>query len=86
MRGCDCTLTSTDPLRSAYLEREMALSSFDVRHRVAVNYVVDLPFGEGRRYGVGTSGFTRALISEWTLTGVTTLQSGFPLAFTGLLI
>ena len=60
----------------------MALSSFDVRHRVVVNYVVDLPFGEGKRYGAGTSGFTRALISGWTLNGVTTLQAGFPLAFT----
>ena len=64
------------------LEQEMALSSFDVRHRVVINYVVDLPFGEGRRYGAGTSGLTRALISGWTLNGVTTLQSGFPLAFT----
>lgn len=64
------------------LEKEMALSSFDVRHRVVVNYVVDLPFGEGQRYGAGTSGFTRALISGWTVNGVTTLQSGFPLAFT----
>ena len=64
------------------LEQEMALSSFDVRHRVVVNYVVDLPFGEGKRYGSGTSGLTRALISGWTLNGVTTLQSGFPLAFT----
>ena len=64
------------------LEQEMALSSFDVRHRVVVSYVVDLPFGAGKRYGAGTSGLTRALISGWTLNGVTTLQSGYPLAFT----
>ena len=64
------------------LEREMALSSFDVRHRLVVSYVVDLPFGEGRRYGAGTTGLVRALISGWTVNGVTTVQSGFPLAFT----
>jgi hypothetical protein len=64
------------------LAQEMALSSFDVRHRVVVSYVVDLPFGAGKRYGAGTSGLTRALISGWTLNGVTTLQSGYPLAFT----
>jgi Carboxypeptidase regulatory-like domain/TonB-dependent Receptor Plug Domain len=64
------------------LEQEMARSSFDVPHRVVVNYVVDLPFGDGRRYGAGTTGLTRALISGWSLNGVTTLQSGYPLAFT----
>jgi hypothetical protein len=64
------------------LENEFALSSFDVRHRVVLNYVVDLPFGEGRRFGGGTSGFVGSLISGWTLNGVTTLQAGFPLAFT----
>jgi len=64
------------------LESEFALSSFDVRHRVVLNYVLDLPFGEGRRFGGGTSGFVGKLISGWTLNGVTTLQAGFPLAFT----
>jgi hypothetical protein len=64
------------------LDQEMALSSFDVPHRLVVSYVVDLPFGEGRRYGAGASRFVRALIGGWTLGGITTLQSGFPLAFT----
>ena len=35
---------------------EMALSSFDARHRAVVNYVLDLPFGEGRRFGAGRAG------------------------------
>ena len=64
------------------LSQEMALSSFDARHRLVVNYVVDLPFGEGRRFGKGATGFLGTLISGWTLNGVTTLQAGFPLGFT----
>ncbi|MEO7273372.1 MAG: TonB-dependent receptor [Vicinamibacterales bacterium] len=64
------------------LEQEKALSSFDARHRLILNYVVDLPFGEGRRFGKGASGFLGTLISGWTLNGVTTLQAGFPLGFT----
>jgi hypothetical protein len=64
------------------LENEFALSSFDVPHRFVFNYVLDLPFGEGRRFGGGTSGLTRRLISGWTLSGFTTLQAGYPLAFT----
>ena len=38
------------------LANEMALSSFDARHRFVVNYVVDLPFGEGKRFGKGATG------------------------------
>ena len=64
------------------LANEMALSSFDARHRFVVNYVVDLPFGEGKRFGKGADGFVGTLISGWTLNGVTTLQAGFPLGFT----
>jgi hypothetical protein len=64
------------------LEEEWALSSFDVRHRVVGNFVVDLPFGEGRRFGAGATGIVGRLISGWSLNGVTTIQSGFPLSFT----
>jgi carboxypeptidase family protein len=64
------------------LSQEMALSSFDARHRVVINYVLDLPFGEGKRFGSGATGVLGMLISGWTLNGVTTLQAGFPLGFT----
>jgi Carboxypeptidase regulatory-like domain len=64
------------------LEQEWALSSFDVRHRLVLNFVVDLPFGEGRRFGAGAPGLVKPLISGWSVNGVSTIQSGFPLAFT----
>jgi hypothetical protein len=64
------------------LEGEWALSNFDVRHRVVVNFVVDLPFGEGRRFGGGATGIAGKLMSGWSLNGVTTIQSGFPLSLT----
>ena len=64
------------------LENEFALSSFDVPHRFVFNYVLDLPFGAGRRFGGGATGISNTLISGWTLSGFTTLQAGYPLAFT----
>ena len=64
------------------LDKEWSLSSFDVRHRVVLNFVLDLPFGEGRRFGGGATGIVGKLISGWSLNGVTTIQAGFPLAFT----
>jgi hypothetical protein len=64
------------------LDQEWALSSFDVRHRMVLNFVVDLPFGQGHRFGGGATGVVGKLISGWSLNGVGTIQSGFPLAFT----
>ena len=64
------------------LAGEWALSSFDVRHRLVANFVVDLPFGEGRRFGGDAGGIVGKLISGWSVNGVATIQSGFPLAFT----
>ncbi|MGD9904195.1 MAG: TonB-dependent receptor, partial [Vicinamibacterales bacterium] len=64
------------------LDNEWALSSFDARHRLVLNYVVDLPIGPGRRFLGNTSGFVGGLVGGWSLNGVTTFQAGLPLAFT----
>jgi hypothetical protein len=64
------------------LGKEYSLSSFDARHRLVLNYVVDLPFGPGRRFLNGASGFMGALVGGWSVNGVTTFQKGLPLAFT----
>ena len=64
------------------LDNEWSLSSFDARHRLVLNYVVDLPFGPGRRFLGGTGGFVGGLVGGWSMNGVTTFQAGFPLAFT----
>ena len=57
------------------LEQEMALSSFDVRTGSS-SFVVDLPFGEGRRYGRERADLPGA-DQRVDPDGVTTLQSGF---------
>ena len=54
------------------LENEFALSSFDVPHRLVFNYVLDLPFGAGRRFGGGATGISNALISGAGKTGPAT--------------
>jgi hypothetical protein len=64
------------------LSTEKALSSFDARHRVVMNFVLDLPFGEGKRFGKGATGVVGNLVSGWTVNGVMVLQAGFPLGFT----
>jgi len=59
---------------------EYSLSSFDVRHRVVVSYVVPLPFGEGQRWA-HYNGVAGAVVSGWTINGITDFQKGFPMSF-----
>lgn len=63
------------------LKDERSLSSYDVPQRLVASYVIDLPFGRGKRFLPGASGVAGKLISGWGAEGVTTYQRGFPLNF-----
>jgi len=73
------------------LAGERSLSSQDVPQRLVASYVLDLPFGHGKKYLSGLSGISNAVVSGWGLDGITTFQRGFPVkiswggsnAFTG---
>ena len=60
------------------LAGERSLSSQDVSQRLVVSYVLDLPFGKGKKFLNDMSGVTDKVVSGWGLDGVTTLQRGFP--------
>ena len=64
------------------LRLEKSLTSFDAAQRAVVSYVIDLPFGKGKHFLGGVHGAADKLLSGWGLAGVTTFQSGLPLAFT----
>ncbi len=59
-------------------QAEKALSSFDVRNRLSVSYIWELPLGRGKSFASGASGFWAGLISGWQVAGITTFQSGRP--------
>src|SRR5206468_11926487 len=61
------------------LKGEKSLSSQDVSQRLVISYVLDLPFGHGKRFLGGVSGITSKAVSGWGIDGVTTFQRGFPL-------
>jgi hypothetical protein len=71
--------TSYD-LDNMRLDRSVANS--DIPHRAVINYVVQLPFGRGRKLGAHTPVLTQA-ISGWKVSGITTFQAGLPLSITG---
>ncbi len=64
------------------LKGEKSLSSQDVSQRLVISYVLDLPFGHGRKYAAGMTGIADKAVSGWGIDGVTTFQRGFPLKIT----
>ena len=63
------------------LAGERSLSSQDVPQRLVVSYVLDLPFGQGKKYLSNAGRTLNNVVSGWGVDGVTTLQRGFPLVF-----
>jgi hypothetical protein len=64
------------------LRLEKSLASFDAAHRLVVSYVYDLPVGKGKHFLSGLHGAADKLLSGWGIGGITTFQSGLPLALT----
>jgi hypothetical protein len=55
---------------------EYGNSDFDVRHRFVVSYIYQLPFGNGKAFGGGATGFLDQLIGNWQVAGIVTAQTG----------
>ena len=57
------------------LRRDKGNSGFDRRHRLASFYLIELPFGAGRRW-LQQSGLLNAVLADWQLSGIVSMQSG----------
>ncbi len=57
---------------------EKSLSSNDVRNRLVVSYIYDLPIGRGKAILPNLSRFADSVIGGWGIEGITTYQSGYP--------
>jgi len=60
-------------------KREYGPLEFDVERRAVFSYNYELPFGSGRPFLSSVSPLAKALVGGWQLSGITTLQGGFPL-------
>jgi hypothetical protein len=56
--------------------------NYDLHHNLVMSGVYDLPFGRGKKFLNGASGFAQGLVGNWGLSGVGTLQSGLPYTLT----
>jgi hypothetical protein len=55
-----------------------AVSDFDTTHQMNANWVVDLPFGQGRTIAPHVNRAVDAVIGGWQLSGLFRWTSGFP--------
>jgi len=53
-------------------------SDFDVRHQINSNWVYDLPFGRGRKWGHDMNRLENTFLGGWQLAGIYRWTSGFP--------
>jgi len=58
------------------LHGERSLSSQDVPQRLVVSYVLDLPFGKGKKFLSGVSDGAEKIVGGWGVEGVTIFSEG----------
>jgi hypothetical protein len=61
------------------LHADRGNSDFDARHRLAVSYIYELPFGHGRTFGNNWRPALNIFLGGWELSGISTFQSGQPI-------
>jgi hypothetical protein len=57
-------------------------SDFDIRHNLTANYVVELPFGKGKKLFDGAPKVVNAVIGGWQISSLVTVRTGTPVNIT----
>ncbi|MGA8213742.1 MAG: carboxypeptidase-like regulatory domain-containing protein [Candidatus Sulfotelmatobacter sp.] len=65
-------------INSWFPQQNRAISDFDTTHIVNANWVYQLPFGRGKRFGSGIGRFTNAVFGGWTVSGLWRWSTGYP--------
>jgi hypothetical protein len=59
-------------------ELNYGTSDFDVRHQLNTNWILDLPFGHGRKFASNAPAVLNQIIGDWSIAGLLRWTSGFP--------
>jgi hypothetical protein len=82
-RWNDATQPAGGRIRSWYCRTcDRAISSYDVKHRLVLNFTYELPFGKGKAMGAGWNRATDLILGGWQMNGILTLASGQPIVIT----
>jgi hypothetical protein len=63
-------------VRQSQTRADLTAGSGNVAHVLAVNWVYELPFGNGRRFASGVNPWLHRIIGDWNFQGVARFQSG----------
>ena len=61
------------------IDAEYSIGLLDVPHKIAISPIIELPFGEGKRWA--NSGAAKWILGDWTITSIISIESGFPMAY-----
>ncbi|MGE0812089.1 MAG: TonB-dependent receptor [Vicinamibacterales bacterium] len=65
--------------QNAYdLDAEYTISLLDVPHKLVLSPIVELPFGEGKRWM--NDGIGKYILGNWTMSSIIAFESGFPIS------
>ena len=67
------------PQNNNNLRLERSVAPQDVSQRLVMNFIYELPFGKGRHFLGSAHGALAAVAGGWSITGITTFQTGRPL-------
>jgi hypothetical protein len=70
------SLNSTEAANNYDLDAEYAIGLLDVPHKLVFSPIVELPWGEGKKWL--QSGVGAAILGNWTLSSIISFESGFP--------
>ena len=72
------TLYNPDYRDNSNFAIDKGFSQFDSTHVVGINWLWDLPFGQGKRFLNSASGVTNTLLGNWQLNGIYDFTTGRP--------
>jgi hypothetical protein len=61
------------------LKLQKSLSANDIRNRLVVSYIYDIPVGRGKAFLPNISRLADSVIGGWGVEGISTFQSGYPI-------
>lgn len=64
------------------VKNEVSQLTFNIPQILVASYVVDLPFGKGRRFLSTQSRFVDKVVGGWGMNGITSYRAGYPLVVT----
>ena len=59
-------------------QQNRAVSDWDMTHQINSNWVYELPFGRGKKWGNSSNAFVNAVFGGWSISGLYRWSSGLP--------